>query len=328
MVWPVHARPDRLQQLRRTAGGLADGLGVRRGALDDAVARYRAGTEPAFAVNGDDLPVTVGAMAAAVRQLGEWVGQVGDAFAEASAATVLDGVHQVHGGELDELLPPELRVAAMVGVQGGASARRAEPGDDDVDLVEVAVTLGGAPLGRVGRIADAVEAVRAGMDEAARRWAAEPDRPAPERLARAGIDGALNGAGTFGGAVGGTWAGAALCAPTVVGPVPCAVVGGHIGGWVGGRVGELAGDAILGDEPEPWEHDPDALAAAIGDVDADVDEALLPAVEAIAGDAALAADRHVEFVAEHPWLAGDDYADAPPSAAPPPAPVVPRTGPM
>lgn len=388
----VHARPDRLQQLRRTAGGLAEGLDVRCGALSDAVGRYRSSTEAAFEVDCASAPGSVRTVARALRELGDWVGQVGDAF-ERAPATVSGGVHQLSTARLDAELPLGLHAAALLearrgrpddhrgdrdGDARGGDHRGDDDGTDDdsggtdgdgrngggtdsdgdgdgrngdgtdrgdgrrpaaagtagaagsaIDELGVARSAAEGPSSSSGPgpAAGLVGAARAAFDEAVERWAAEPDRPGFERAARAGLDGALNGLGTYGGAAAGGWAGGALCAPTVIGAAPCAAVGGYVGGVVGRWAGEAAGDAILGPESEPWERHPDDLADAIGDVDAEATDELQSMIDAVVDDAEAAGDRHANFVHAHPWRWDDEYADAPHHEPPPPVPAAPIAGP-
>ncbi len=86
----VSARPDRLRAFRVTAGEIADGLVTRRAALLDALHAYEGGTEPAFRAPARGGVAAVGSTVSLVRELGGFVGAVGDAFAAVSGDEVVD----------------------------------------------------------------------------------------------------------------------------------------------------------------------------------------------------------------------------------------------
>jgi hypothetical protein len=355
----VFARPDHLHRFRATAHGAADGLEVRRRALGDAVDRYRARTEPTFEVDCAGADEAVHAVVLAVRQLGAWVGAVGDAFEAIGVSQGdLDGVFLAAADRLADALPAALRV-----VDGAGPRRPAMGEDEDDDGFDLAdgltiASAAGAGLRRsemralasvvgrdgaagralgaasesprvpgLARFLDLTAALRAGGGEAANRWEAEPDRPPVERAGRAALDGLLAGGGSYGGAAGGAWLGATLCAPSLIGIPPCASAGSYAGGWLGGRAAEWLSDRILGPEPDPPGPDRDEVAAEVGDVDGAVLDVLEPVVADAADDASEAGARHADFVLDHPWLWDDDHADAPHHEPPPPTPVLPRTGP-
>lgn len=79
----VAARPERLQRFRVVGAEVAEALGGRAGALDDAAFTHEARTEPTYQVRVRQLVPAVAALAAALEDLGTWVGQVGDAFVAA-----------------------------------------------------------------------------------------------------------------------------------------------------------------------------------------------------------------------------------------------------
>jgi hypothetical protein len=348
----VFARPDRLRRFRVTAGALADGLAVRAAALEGAVDAYRLRTERAFEVDARPLVDAVRALGLTVRELGDWVGQVGDAFASLPA---LGGVALGSADDLRAALPAGLRfgsgATSGAGGPGGSGWARGAVGFtvqavvaggvDARDLRAVASVIGsgtrvgGALAGAadhpaampIGRFLDVGAAAAAGAAETHQRWVGEPDRPAVERGARAALDGALAAAGSYGGAAAGAWAGGTVCAPVPAVAPACAAVGARAGGWAGSNAAEAVSDLVLGDEAEPWERDPAGLAREVADIDHALVDAVAPFVEEAAGTARAAADRHADFVVDHPWLWDDGYAGVPATAPPPAAADVPSSGP-
>jgi hypothetical protein len=293
----IGARPDRLGALRVTCGGIAEGLAERAGELDRWVHRYRASTEPAFELECAVAGQLVDAFGLAVGALGRWVGQVADAFAEAGGFA---GLRFLPSAIYFEALPLHLRVGvatdpwAGVPELGGSSAGVAGPGltlatallshAHPRQLELVAALVGpqrpvGAWLARGAASPAAADGARyvaglgaltVGVAEARHRWGAEPDRPWLERAARAGFDGAVMGGATMAGGMGGQALGTALCTPAMS-PVAAAAVCGPVAAAVASELlrnlGEDVTDHILGDEDAPWVHDPDELAAQVGDVD-------------------------------------------------------------
>lgn len=351
----VFARPERLRQFRVTAGALADGLAFRCAELDAAVDRYRVATERAYEADCGPAADTVAALGLAVRHLGEWVGRVGDAFDD---LTTMGGVAFGSSDLLLAALPPELRLTGEAGSTSGASgpggidlasagltfARAAAVGIGPRQLDALAVIVGPErQLGRVlasaaesprvagiARYVAVLDAAQHGVAEGAHRWQSEPDRPWAERGGRAAFDGALTAAGSYGGTVAGERIATQACTP-FVGPVAAAAVCGPVGAThgagVGRRAAEAVSDHLLGDEPEAWERDPQAVADEIADVDPVVFDAVEPMIVDAAAAASADADRHADFVMEHPWRWSVEYPDAPVHGAPPAAPEVPVAGP-
>jgi hypothetical protein len=347
----VWARPERLRQFRRTAQAMADGLAWRRGELADAVGEYRSRTEPAYEADCDGLLAALEAIAGAVRALGEWVGRVGDAF---ELGIPFGGVRLMTAGELAAALPPELRLPRTEGAGGGhegrgdpavavagatgmgltvASAAAAAIRPADLEAVAAVVgresaadrrvgAAGDAPRpARVTRLLEVLGLLQVGLGEAGHRWEREPDRPTGERVARAGVDGALAAAGTLAGGRAGGMAAAAACAPALgAAALACAPVGAGPGAGLGRRGAEWLSDQLLGPEPESWEREPERLAAEIGDVDEEVLDEVAPAIEEARAGARERARAHADFVLDHPWLWDDDHAGAPHHEPPPPAP--------
>lgn len=336
----VFARPERLQQFRTTAGALAAGLAARTNRLDAAVADYRLHTESAFEVPCSELVDALRHLRAALDELGEWVGQVGDAF---DGLPSFDGIAFCRteflgllpavslpgdrGGRYADLLElaEDLAVGALGGIRDGATAA--------ADDVAVGVARGAAglaqraaaaaarnPIFTASQLLSYVSAAQQGIAELRHRWHAEADRPTPERAARAALDGALNTAGTIGGGGAGGWLGNLACGP------PCAPILAAAGSELGRRGGELAGDLLLGEERPEWQRDPLLLADEISDVDVGAIVALQPSLDGVAADAEALADRHADFVIDHPWVWADTYGDAPVVPSPPPAPDVPTRG--
>jgi hypothetical protein len=348
----VYARPERLQQLRVTAGGLADGLARRRGELADAIAAYQARTERAYEADCRGVADAVDGVGRAVRELGLWVGEVGDAFER--LPSVFGELHLGGIGQLLAGLPPALQlepadsggrggeVGAAAGALGLTVASAATRGATPSQLDVLAVTVGresavaavtravdDTPAGPVvGRLLDLMGVALVGIDEGVRRWSSEPDRETIERLARATFDGLLAAGGTYGGATVGGGLATAACVPAMGPAAPgCGAVGSLVGGRVGRRVAEVVSDAILGDESEPWERDAEALADEIADVDDEAFDAVEPLLDEAEAEATEAADRHNDFILDHEWLWDDEHRDAPHHAPPPPAPDVPVAGP-
>jgi hypothetical protein len=84
-------RPARLERFDATVGALCDGLGIRAGLLDDALVAYRSSCDPSYRAPADDSDEMVRAVAAALRDLGQWTGAVGGAFRRAGDAAGLPG---------------------------------------------------------------------------------------------------------------------------------------------------------------------------------------------------------------------------------------------
>lgn len=80
--------PNRLIRFDPMAGGLADGLALRSGALTAAVVTYLASCEPRYTTPCDGAATEVLARAAKLRELGRWTGAVGRAFAEADVVAM------------------------------------------------------------------------------------------------------------------------------------------------------------------------------------------------------------------------------------------------
>jgi hypothetical protein len=344
----VSARPDRLGHLRTTAGGIADGLRQREGQLDRAVDRYRARTEPAFQAECGRTDEALAAFAASIAFLGEWVGQVGDAFAEAGG---LGGIHLLTEELLFAALPSHLVPGGEFGVADGLPAL--DPGRVAGAGLGLATALATNPhpqqlaaLSRLvgpdrqagrwlsrgaaspaahdaARYVAVLGALTIGIDEAGHRWRSEPDRHWAERSARAAFDGAVAAGATYGGGAAGQELGTAVCSP-IVGPVAAAAVCGPVAAAQAApaarRAGEALTDLLLGDEPEPWEREPDDVAAQIVEVDEELLAEVQPFLDEAAELGAVAADRHADFVMDHPWLWDDAFADAPVVANPNPVP--------
>jgi len=84
-------RPARLERFDATVGALCDGLGIRAGLLDDALVAYRSSCDPSYRAPTEDSDEMVRAVAAALRDLGQWTGAVGGAFRRAGQAAGLPG---------------------------------------------------------------------------------------------------------------------------------------------------------------------------------------------------------------------------------------------
>jgi hypothetical protein len=84
-------RPARLERFHATVGALSDGLVVRAGLLDDALVAYRSSCDPGHRAPTEDSDDMVRAVAAALRDLGQWTGAVGGAFRRAGQAAGLPG---------------------------------------------------------------------------------------------------------------------------------------------------------------------------------------------------------------------------------------------
>jgi hypothetical protein len=312
----VAARPERLQTFRSTAGALAEGLEERRAAVGRARMAYQAATEAAFEVDvGAALDAAV-ALAAGIRELGSWVGGIGDAFERLPLGSVFPGSPEL-------VLGPELGHLGDVAEGVAADHLQAVAAADDVAAsagrtVQRAVVRGAITA---SQLATVIAALRTGVAEVRHRWGSEPDRPSFERGARAGLDGALNTGAILGGGAAGAAAGTWACGPA---GRACAALGQAFGSQLGGQIGEAVGDVILGDEPPAWARDPVGLTADIADpdLDADVLDVVAVDLDEVAADASVAAGRHANFVVEHPWVWADTYADAPVHAPPPPAPDV------
>jgi hypothetical protein len=82
-------RPARLERFDATVGALCDGLGIRAGLLDDALVAYRSSCDPSYRAPTEDSDEMVRAVAAALRDLGQWTGAVGGAFRRAGQAAGL-----------------------------------------------------------------------------------------------------------------------------------------------------------------------------------------------------------------------------------------------
>jgi hypothetical protein len=353
----VSARPDRLGQLRATGRGIADGLHQRARHLDGSVDHYGVRTERAFEVDCSGAAEAVAAFALAVEALGAWVGEVGDAFAGAGGFA---GVRFLPESVFLQALPRHLgggggaEIVGAIGLGGGPAgsnppgftlATAVVTGASPQQVEALAALVGpDRPGGRwlaraasspttadAARYLAGVGALTVGVAEARHRWGAEPHRPWLDRAARAGFDGAVAGAASLGGGAGGQAVGTAVCTP-VMSPVAAAAVCGPVAAALGSELvrnlGEDLTDAILGDEPAPWERDPEELAAAIAEPDPDVLEAVQPVLDESAEAGGVAADRHADFVMDHPWLWDDEFTDAPsiPNPNPPSAPQ-PASGP-
>ena len=354
-VVDVWARPDRLRRFAVTAGAMADGLAWRRGELDDAIGEYRGATEPAYEADCDGLVGAVEAIGLALRALGEWVGRVGDAF---ELGFPFGGARLMSVDDLAAALPPELRLdgerdpddrdadgrateGADLGALGLTLATLAASTTGRREVGQMATILEGSRGGRrldavarssaavgVRRLLEVVGLVQVGLAEGGQRWDSEPHRPTAERAGRAALDGGLAVAGTAAGTRVGGGLATAACGPAL-GPaaVACFPVGAGPGAGVGRRAAELLSDRVLGDEPEPWERDPELLAEEIGDADPEALDDVRAVLDGVAADAAERAERHADFVLDHPWLWDDDHAGAPQHEPPPAGPQQPASGP-
>lgn len=317
----IAARPELLARFQATAGGMAEGLEVRRGALGEAVHHHFLRTGAEYRVDGQALVDDVRRLAVGLRDLGDWVAAVGGAF-EAAGRPVFDGL----------VLVPAL-TAAVVRNEG-------RPADDDgAGLLEQGVGLVAAALGvgvravsapdpgdlpiggSAGPLVDVAAAGRAGLAEGAHRWHAEPDRDPIDRASRAAVDGLFAAGGTYGGAAAGAYVGSLVCGTLPVAAPACAAAASSAGSWLGRQALEWVSDRVLGPEPELGAAAPEVVAAEVADIDADAVAALQPVVDAAAAHAAEAAAAHADFVVDHRWRIDPDVP------APPPAPALPPTGP-
>lgn len=314
----VFAVPDVLERFRVGAGDGAEELARRAVSLDVAVGAYLRATERAYAAPCEAAPAAVRAFADALGGLGGWVGRIGAAFL---GAVLFRGRRVATLEGLLAGLPPGLRLDAPLPVAGAlVAAEVIASGAHPRDLRAVAELFGTAtptgaalalaadgPAGRsIGRYLDWGAAAARGAAQAEARWRSEPDRPLPSRLARAGVDGALNTAGAYAGSAAVAAAGLAACGPG--GPAAsaaCAAAGARAGGIVGGELAEVVSDLVLGPEPVVVPRLAEAQASAA-------------LVDATTDRARAEADRRAEFVLERPWLWDDEYADAPQVAHPAP----------
>jgi hypothetical protein len=295
----VFAHPDRLRQFRVTAGAMADGLAVRRESLHAAVAGYEGSTEPLYRADCRAALEGVRALGVALRELGEWVGRVGDAF---ETLPEIDGVHLGRLERLVAALPPELRTDDDWAAAGGGSVgSRARPSRGRGLQPNPGATAATMFLGAVD-VGGGLQLLAQGLAEGRARADAERDRGALDRLARGAIDGGASVAGTVGGSNLGQATGAAVCAEAPALVPACGAVGSAIGGALGRRAGEWVTDRVLGEEPEPWERDPGRLANEIAELDPAEVEALEPMVEQAREESADRAGRHTDFVLDHPWM--------------------------
>jgi hypothetical protein len=132
-------RPARLERFDATVGALCDGLGIRAGLLDDALAAYRSSCDPSFRAPTAESDEMVRAVASALRDLGQWAGAVGAAFRRAAEAEGLPGWFGLDG----ELTLADARIEDGLGgwsdpyrgvAEGTASQLARDLGvDDDPD---------------------------------------------------------------------------------------------------------------------------------------------------------------------------------------------------
>lgn len=171
----VGARPGRLVRYRAVLGEVADAMVTRAHGVDAAVAGYVARTELAFQADVGPVVGAVEALSEVVRDLGAWVGAVGESFVEADMAEALasgssstwlttivfDRVAvsspEAFGDRFAEVAPPVLPGSSLSG--GDTSG-----GDDDGGLLDWigpddAVTALGA-LAQVARSPGAASAAR------------------------------------------------------------------------------------------------------------------------------------------------------------------------
>jgi len=85
----VGARPGRLVRCRAVLAEVADGMLTRVAGVDAAIVGYVAVTELEFQADVGAVVGAVEAVAAVVRDLGAWVGAVGEGFLDADAARAL-----------------------------------------------------------------------------------------------------------------------------------------------------------------------------------------------------------------------------------------------
>jgi hypothetical protein len=140
-------RPARLERFDATVGALCDGLGVRAGLLEDALVAYRSSCDPSYRAPTDDSDEMVRAVAAALRDLGQWTGAVGAAFRRAGQAAGLPGWFGFDG----EMTLADARIEDALGgwsdpyrgvAEGAASQLSRDLGvDDDPDGPPVWVDL-------------------------------------------------------------------------------------------------------------------------------------------------------------------------------------------
>lgn len=158
----VGARPARLVRCRTVLAEVAEGMLTRAAGVDDAVAGYVGVTELEFQADVGAVVGAVEAVAAVVRDLGAWVGAVGESFLDADAARALtaggmvpwflDGVTlsspEAFDDRFAEVAPPVLPGGSLT---GGATS--AGPEDDgDGFLISLGVDDG---VGALGALADA-----------------------------------------------------------------------------------------------------------------------------------------------------------------------------
>ncbi len=290
------ARPARLLRYGDLCGAVADGLRERAGALESAVERYRSRNEAAFRYDCGGVVDAVRQLAGATGDVGEWVAGVGRGFLEAGRwVPIGDGVEDVAAATDEQLAPaidtalPPLTPVAVPATPGGTSLAdvgsitqadgpsgwdQVSVGSEAVSQVgEVLVGLAageGGELAAVTRVVDldavgrAANGVAVGLSALGAGMSAWDDGAALSDAAR--LESAVLHAGLT---AGGGWAGSALAGGACTASVAaapftplCAMGGGFVGGVLGGLAAEL-----LDDDPGPGDHDEDAVADEIADLD-------------------------------------------------------------